>query len=341
MDNTSELLTLNCLFSGNTADSGGAVYTSDATSNIYHATFSLNTATSSGGALCTSGSTAVCRVVNSILWSNTAPQGDEINVEGDSTISIDYCDIQDGLSGTYTEAGSTLNWGADNMDSDPLFTGGVPFDYHLIGLSPCVDNGTDDTSTYPDLPGIDIDLDIRPSGKGFDIGYDEILSGIACGDTLTGIDTTGASDSFPTGACGYAGADILYQLDTSTAVAGDIITAVLSNEQTVDFHVSILTGPDTDADCMDSGTISASAAWNGADDIAIVVDGGEGIFDLEVSCAMATPTPFVTPNADRHSRGPIPTTGPAGIGILLFIMSGLICAGLVPRRASAAVNMKQ
>ena len=111
------------------------------------------------------------RVINSILWGNTAASiGDEAYLENTfSGLGIYYSDTNAaGIEGDGPVDAS------DNLDNaDPLFVDSANGDYHLTAGSPCIDAGTDDTVTYPDIPSDDIDGDERPQGAGYDIGSDE------------------------------------------------------------------------------------------------------------------------------------------------------------------------
>ncbi len=70
--------------------------------------------------------------------------------------------VTDEISKTYTVS-STNN-------SDPLFVGGTPYNYHLRSISSAIDAGTSDGA-----PVDDIDGDSRPQGSFYDIGSDEVL----------------------------------------------------------------------------------------------------------------------------------------------------------------------
>jgi len=116
----------NCTLAGNYADSGGAVYSW--------------------------GSNVV--VNNSIVWANEADDGSQVVLDATSSVSISYCDVQDGWPG-----------GTGNIDADPCFVAafdadGDPnmWDFHLQSAygrwdpnrqtwvmdsdtSPCIDGG--------------------------------------------------------------------------------------------------------------------------------------------------------------------------------------------------------
>ncbi|MCP4541512.1 MAG: hypothetical protein GY832_30645 [Chloroflexi bacterium] len=109
-------------------------------------------------------------VKNSIFWNNQAGMkgsGHDCYANGTASITFTYSII---VSGINTLAGSTGFYSVDssNIEADPLFVGGTPYDYHLRSISPCIDAGTD-----VGAPVDDIDGDLRPQGAGVDIGSDE------------------------------------------------------------------------------------------------------------------------------------------------------------------------
>jgi predicted outer membrane repeat protein len=153
------------------ADRGGGLYCdtiSGCSLTLSSNTIALNSAGGSGGGI-------VCerynlKVVNSILWGNQAPSGAQLYCPSPPP-QLAYSDIQGGWQGT------------GNIDADPLFVGGVPFDYHLDAGSPCMDAGGGGI----DVPDLDIDGEPRPldipgagkehTGDEYDMGADEYLSG--------------------------------------------------------------------------------------------------------------------------------------------------------------------
>jgi len=66
---------------------------------------------------------------NSILYSNSAPDGDQIFIGG--MIDVSYSDIQGGWEGE------------GNIDIDPMFVDAANGDYHLLDWSPCIGAGQD------------------------------------------------------------------------------------------------------------------------------------------------------------------------------------------------------
>ena len=165
---------VNCTISGNIADGagffpvpydGGGLFFWDCSAIIVYCTISDNSADSEDGSgIYTRGS--LTTIWNSILWENPPAVG-QIYLAESSTLDVSYCDVQSGEFGVSVEGGSTLNWLAGNIDTDPLFVGSG--DYHLTGDSPCVDAGTD-VGIYADIDG-----DPRPSWSGFDMGSDEYV----------------------------------------------------------------------------------------------------------------------------------------------------------------------
>lgn len=134
----SDISLKNCLISGNGCYHNGAIYcVNNSNINIVNSTIAENYAQSTcGGIFCGSGSNI--SLFNTIMWSDTQPE-----ILGSGVIAT-YCDIEGGFPGE------------GNIDEDPLFIGGNPFNYHLTTYSPCIDTGTSDT-TGLNLPPWDLD----------------------------------------------------------------------------------------------------------------------------------------------------------------------------------------
>jgi parallel beta-helix repeat protein/predicted outer membrane repeat protein len=209
----------NCVISGNTNDwQGGGIHLSDGPSiitntiitgnsstalgegygggicmwsgtspTITNCVISGNTATKDGGGIY-GGSQCYPVIVNTIIWSSESTgDGDDIYIDSYAAFSIDYSDFDPNkiyLWGTGTWSGS------NNINADPLFVNQRPAseaptsagDYHLTGTSPCIDQGTDDSTTYPSLPVDDIDGDTRPQACNYDMGADEYVGAVCCTD---------------------------------------------------------------------------------------------------------------------------------------------------------------
>jgi len=150
------LVITNCMIYGNRASGyyhacGGGIYCYQSTPAIKNSTLVENTAEDEGGGICCDNSAPT--ITNCILWDDI-PQ--EIYSSSGSP-SVTFSDIGGGWAGE------------GNIDSDPIFLNPGNNDFHLMGISPCVDTGTD-AGVY-----IDIDEDPRPQGQGFDMGADEVI----------------------------------------------------------------------------------------------------------------------------------------------------------------------
>lgn len=102
-----------------------------------------------GGGIHFSNFSSSASISNCVLWNDTPS---EIYFDEYSP-TITYSLIQGGFPGI------------GNINVDPLFTGGDPFDYHLSPNSPCIDAGTDN-----DAPATDLDGNPRLQGGAVDMG---------------------------------------------------------------------------------------------------------------------------------------------------------------------------
>ncbi|MGC9337742.1 MAG: C25 family cysteine peptidase [Candidatus Cloacimonadia bacterium] len=134
---SSDAQIIDCLITENIANSlGGGIYTANSNLVITNCTISQNSAGNYAGGIFVYNSTV--DVQNSIFWGDTpqeiyAPSGN---------LTVQYSDIQGGWTGE------------TNIDSDPFFIGGEPFDYHPTENSPCIDAGCNDfVTTDSDLDG--------------------------------------------------------------------------------------------------------------------------------------------------------------------------------------------
>jgi predicted outer membrane repeat protein len=143
----------NCIFSGNKAGYGGAIYTLNQNWGIApvvrNSVFYQNSA-SYGGAIADY-NYSYMTITNSILWDNAAPNGPQFN---DPTLAtVTYSDVAGGFQGV------------GNIVSDPLFVDSVGRDFRLTSGSPCIDAGTPTGAPPTDIEGTP-----RPQGNGYDMG---------------------------------------------------------------------------------------------------------------------------------------------------------------------------
>ena len=148
---------------------------------------------SGGGVSCHD---AFAEIINSIFWNNVAGYGPEIAV-GDplelfnppAGVAVAYSDVLGGEQYVYVSPGCVLNWDANNLDANPLFTHG----YHLSQIeagddvnSPCLNAGSD----FADALGLTrytTRVDSGPDAGIVDMGYHYRLSRALCDCDLDGI----------------------------------------------------------------------------------------------------------------------------------------------------------
>ncbi|MBW2172378.1 MAG: right-handed parallel beta-helix repeat-containing protein [Deltaproteobacteria bacterium] len=104
-----------------------------------------------GGIKCIN--TSSLTATNCILWGNTPD-----NQIVDCTSTVTYSDVEGGHSGE------------GNINADPMLET-VLYDYHLTGVSPCIDAGTSEGA-----PDRDIEGTVRPQINGYDMGAYEYLA---------------------------------------------------------------------------------------------------------------------------------------------------------------------
>ena len=152
----------NGIFEGNTAEFGGAIYSSFGSSRGVNLTFANNVATLNGGAIYTAGDEdTISTYTNTIIWNNS--QSEDIEpIFNDGTEAV--------ISQSIVEGGYEA--GTDIIDADPLFVDGEAVDFRLSADSPAIDAGTlDPVFLETDLAGFD-----RVFGEGVDLGAYEYFN---------------------------------------------------------------------------------------------------------------------------------------------------------------------
>ncbi len=154
----------NCLITNNTAgrDGGGLSVNILAQLTISNCTIADNELTGEGFDNSYGGGVYVSynsytNIIDSILWGNTAEIGSQLSIgtgfeysQEPSMVDVSYSDVEDGESEVFVDEGCTLNWGAGNISSGPLFVTGPLGDYYLSQIaagqldeSDCVNAGSD------------------------------------------------------------------------------------------------------------------------------------------------------------------------------------------------------
>lgn len=133
-----------CVISGNSANDGAGINSFDATGLLVkNCTIVGNRALSSGGGAYGMNSHLTLR--NCILWDNLAApaKGDQASIQKSAgktaSLTITYSAVAGGTGGIAVGSGATLNWGANNLTTNPQFgqsgswqgTTWVEGDYHL------------------------------------------------------------------------------------------------------------------------------------------------------------------------------------------------------------------
>ncbi|MFH1999687.1 MAG: hypothetical protein ABIK28_08405 [Planctomycetota bacterium] len=161
----------------------------------FNNTFAHNTA-ACGGGIHTFGRVNIV-LKNMIFWDNIAPDGPEIymgNSPEPAKLKIRYSDVKGGVSSVYVGTGISFEWGAENIDKDPLFVDEAGHDFHLIFGSPCVDAG--DLNAV--IKNFDFENDPRKVDGKCDIGADAFHTHFYCtGDFTPGGVVTGTFIGFP------------------------------------------------------------------------------------------------------------------------------------------------
>jgi len=150
----SDTIVTGCIFDGNLARYGGGMHNGQSSSTVTESTFTENFATVGGGIFEESSSLTMA---NCIFWENSLPEGNEIALLNNSTVNVDYCDVQGGQAGIYDGLeGCTINWGVGNLDVDPLFVDPENGDLHLMSAGWRWDEGRD-LWTWDDVTSLCVD----------------------------------------------------------------------------------------------------------------------------------------------------------------------------------------
>jgi len=156
----------NSLFTRNsTVDlDGGAVFIGGGRMAFSNCTFTENATPDNGGAIYVFSACAL--VNNSILWSDEAAAGPEISVHQCGAVEIGYSDVQGGEGAIDISNPHHITYGAENIESDPLFCRPQRFEYHVATDSPVIDEGNN-----ADVVGdYDLDGDTRIVNSVVDMG---------------------------------------------------------------------------------------------------------------------------------------------------------------------------
>jgi hypothetical protein len=152
----------NCLFYGNRVQYGGGIAINGSGTNenlnVMNCTFANNILVgtgATGGAIYSlkTGGTAF-NVTNCILWGNT----DTNEIAGPTGFLLPTVSYTDTDQAGY--AGSN-----GNINQDPLFVDPITFNFHIKGISPCIN-----TATSSGAPSDDLEGTVRPQGAGYDMG---------------------------------------------------------------------------------------------------------------------------------------------------------------------------
>jgi hypothetical protein len=161
-----------CLFAGNTADGGGAVWSSRVGLNLRSSTL-VGNVSSLGSPIEIEGDATTPTVVtlrNSILWDDPlgAPLIDTIGTI-QLELQVQRCDVRGGQAAIQIDPAATFVYGPGNLEADPLFADPdgpdndpstwADNDLRLGAFSPCADAG-DNVFVTPDTYDLDGDLNV-------------------------------------------------------------------------------------------------------------------------------------------------------------------------------------
>ncbi|MCL4264488.1 MAG: hypothetical protein KJ069_14790 [Anaerolineae bacterium] len=181
---TDNLVISSTLFLGNSAQSGAGVAHFNGDVSIANTLFAGNTASASGAAVYLQGNgTATIKhvtIASSELVATTAITTTKDNVLIQNSIITNHAiglDVNTGFvvlnhtlfHGNGLDIQGSVASDENRVIGDPLFVNPGADDFHLQVGSPAIDAGLDAGITE------DFEGDVRPSGNGFDIGYDEFV----------------------------------------------------------------------------------------------------------------------------------------------------------------------
>ncbi|MHC4945822.1 MAG: NosD domain-containing protein [Planctomycetota bacterium] len=237
---------VNNSISENTADDGGGIFSMNSTALLVNNTVFRNTSTITGGGIhCTEDSGLT--FVNTILWNNSSPAGDEIWIgaaDKPSTFSISYSNVEGGQDEVHVEAGCLLDWGEIMIDEDPMLTDIIGGDFHLTSTSPCINRGT-----ISNAPIDDFDGNPRPCAGSVDMGADEFIYIHLLDADHFKVSETGGTVNFTLDA-GFANGKRNYLLLGSlsgtapgTPLPGDLVQLPLKWDVLTDLVLSLMNSP--------------------------------------------------------------------------------------------------
>lgn len=152
-----------------------------APTTVANCTFANNTGDSDGALLIV----GEAYLYDNIFWNPDLAH--EIITESSNNLQVDpvihaaYNDIRGGRDNIRVIGDDiVIDWQEGNIDQDPLFVGGEPFDYRLSMYSPCIGAGLPDTTGFG-IPGYDLAGNARVINGRADMGCYE-YTGTGTGD---------------------------------------------------------------------------------------------------------------------------------------------------------------
>jgi pectate lyase len=166
---------INCLFNHNSTTYGGGIYNRDSsTPTITNCTFCGNAASEYGGGIYnTTGGNVT--IANCIFWGNTT----QIENASNSTVTVNYSDIQDGWTGTGNINANPRFVNANGLDG---VSGTLDDDLRLLPGSPCIDKGNN-SSVPADIADLDGDDNITEQTP-LDLGNNPRFADGDCNSTV-------------------------------------------------------------------------------------------------------------------------------------------------------------